>query len=269
MEDFGQKLYALQSIIMSLEARVSKIDAQVEMLDDDVGEADTPVGWGEGGGGFIYASYFRVADASTTVGDSYTPIIKVIDGHLPDSPVAGPASVNGVFVEGGVFTGTLGLEINTDYNIWAQCSLGEADTAVVNFIFAEIDEAVKDYVDGFPCSNILLARVFVGEESLSINQEHFGSIHASLPADIWSGHVIFCGEDGGKVELGGETLYVDIVTGDTAWDRQDMDENIEVNEYEVGVLVPDSDPPEFRPRHGRVVGDIRIDLAPYWAPYEA
>ena len=75
MEDLGQKLYALQSIIMSLEARVSKIDAQVEMLDDDVGEADTPVGWGEGGGGgeTDYAWKIRAVQAFDEENQPYDP----------------------------------------------------------------------------------------------------------------------------------------------------------------------------------------------------
>lgn len=96
MEDLGQKLDALQSIILSLEARVSKIDAQVEMMDDDVGEADTPVVWGGDGTEGDYTSYFRVIDATTTPG---TLLLGVTDGGYDGTPTyCGVCKVNGVSV---------------------------------------------------------------------------------------------------------------------------------------------------------------------------
>ena len=90
MEDLGQKLDALQSIILSLEARVSKIDAQVEAMDDDIGEADVPIvrGGGDASSGWsgIAVNFYGFTLLTVDVTDPEAILGKYICYHTGLSP---------------------------------------------------------------------------------------------------------------------------------------------------------------------------------------
>ena len=79
--------------ISQVEADVSVLKAQVEEIDGDYPCMIPGIPGGGGGGGFIYSSYFKVIDASTT--DPYVCKIGVIDGTAPDSGSCGTVKING------------------------------------------------------------------------------------------------------------------------------------------------------------------------------
>ena len=79
--------------ISQVEADVSVLKAQVEEIDGDYPCMIPGIPGGGGGGGFIYSSYFKVIDASTT--DPYVCKIGVIDGTAPVSGSCGTVKING------------------------------------------------------------------------------------------------------------------------------------------------------------------------------
>ena len=166
--------------ISQVEADVSVLKAQVEEIDGDYPCMIPGIPGGGGGGGFIYSSYFKVIDASTT--DPYVCKIGVIDGTAPDSGSCGTVKINGDRANVNAVKETLSSD--GVYYVWIHSWIDAEDGPKSEIIVGDVDD--DDPPDnpngGIAFANQLAGRVTVlGGAIASITQDYLtGGEHTEL-----------------------------------------------------------------------------------------
>ena len=248
--------------IATLEGIVRDLAGRLDDLEDDYPEPEI----GNGGGGSIYSSYFKVIDASTTYGETVTPKIRIFDGHDDTSPYCGPVAVNGVECDPWPSLQTVELETEEDevlsQSVWI-CAYVVSSDGVVNaeIVLSPAVERPLPTNNAYAFIPILVAIINpTGGMSFSVHQEHYGPI--DIHAAFFSGNVWFTGVKSVIGPPRGKYLTVNIVTGETEYSDVPVDVDI-WNSYEVARLAGGGEDAVYEAKMNRVCGDVRVDLSPY------
>ena len=125
--------------IARLEGIVRDLAGRLDDLEDDYPESEIGNGVGGGGGGFIYSSYFKVIDASTT--DPYVCKIGVTNGSsemLDPVGNCGAVKINGERVDVEAVTET--ITADGVYHVWIHSWIDAADGPNAEIIVGPVDD---------------------------------------------------------------------------------------------------------------------------------
>ena len=265
------------SMLESLASRIPQMEAVIDEMDDDGAEQQIVRNWGTGG--TSYNSYFKVLDASTTVGEERTAKIRVVDGaHATDSEyaIAGPVYANGRLNTQDALAVTLNVPVDVedeesvaDSCVWLKVSRPMVgDDCTLEFEIRKSGEGEPKPIDGvFGYRFILIARIVaIGGKSFSIIQDHYGAVLVDFAT--FSGYV--CHADNERAFIGpptGEYLAVDIISGSAAYVSEIPENLTRTNIYKVAEKIEVVEGEEattvYKMTEGIVVGDVRIDFSPY------
>lgn len=169
--------------ISQVEADVSVLKAQVEEIDGDYPCMIPGIPGGGGGGGFIYSSYFKVIDASTT--DPDVCKIGVTDGSsemLDPVGNCGAVKINGERVDVEAVTET--ITADGVYHVWIHSWIDAEDGPNAEIIVGPVDDNTPpdNPNGGIAFANQLAGRVTVEDDAItSITQDYLrGGEHFEL-----------------------------------------------------------------------------------------
>jgi len=164
--------------IATLEGIVRDLAGRLDDLEDDYPESE--IGNGVGGGGFIYSSYFKVIDASTT--DPYVCKIGVIDGGMTVSGSCGAVKINGDRANVTAVEETLSSD--GVYYVWIHSWIDAEDGPKAEIIVGPVDVSTPpdNPNGGIAFASQLAGRVTVADDVItSITQDYLrGGEHTEL-----------------------------------------------------------------------------------------
>ena len=168
--------------IATLEGIVRDLAGRLDDLDDDYPESEIGNGVG-GGGGFIYSSYFKVIDASTTDPDVCKVGVTNGSSEMLD-PVGncGAVKINGERVDVEAVTET--ITADGVYHVWIHSWIDAADGPNAEIIVGPVDDNTPpdNPNGGIAFASQLAGRVTVLDGAIaSITQDYLtGGEHTEL-----------------------------------------------------------------------------------------